>query len=591
MIFKNNYIILLTIYITLVFQNTNAQSSITMDPKVEHQTIEGWGVSLSWWANLVGGFSQKSIDEIASYAVNDLNLNVFRFNIPGGENPNCTEGDHFRKDGALLPNYRSPKNDNEGWGTADITRDFRQIKVMNKIAELRLPKGDIITEMISYSPPWWMTHGECSSGNVIATDENLKFEYVDDFADYLASVSKELSIAYPSWNISYIVPFNEPTSGFWRKGGNQEGSAFYPNTQARILFRLGQRIAALNIPNIKISGSDNSKVPWALSNMQTLNFRYTSQYNSLSKITTHSYGGTSQEKADLADFAKEMGNKSIWQTETGPLSWQSNGRSFFARHYDMASRLVDDVRNLKSTVWCDWQLMSRDDGWGMLHQTNWDETKPYQEPVLNKTRGFYCRKSVTNFIKVGYKIIQSNDPNTIAAISPDGKEAVLVLVNSTEQLKEYTIDLSKFSNVNSYKAFRTSGLNSENGENTKENTIPNINLKGIRTDKSIAYNAPAYSVSTFVFDITNTLSTSEFGKENFKIYPLPFSTATNFEFPRKLINGNLTIYNSLGVEVKSYKNINSKQLRVTKGNLNSGIYFYHLKENTSILTTGTLIIN
>ncbi|WP_299064578.1 glycoside hydrolase [uncultured Polaribacter sp.] len=586
---KYNFKLLYILLFFMCFKNVKAQTNITIDPEIEHQTIEGWGVSLAWWANLVGGFSQDAIDEIAGYAVNDLNFNVFRFNISGGENPNCTEGDHFRKDGALIPNYRSPQNDNQGWGTADITKDFRQISVMNKIAELRAPKGDIITEMISYSPPWWMTHGECSAGNVEATDENLKPEFRDDFADYLASVSKELSTAYPSWNISYIVPFNEPTSGFWRKGGNQEGSAIYPQTQAEILFRLNQRLIALDIPQIKMSGSDNSKVPWSLTNMRTMNNNNPFQYNSLAKITTHSYGGSWQEKAALANYAKTNGNKPVWQTETGPLGWVRDGRSFFARHYDIAYRLVEDLRNLKATVWCDWQLMSRDDGWGMLHQTNWDENIQFQEPVLNKTRGFYCRKNVTNFIKVGYKIIQSNDHNTISAISPDNSEAVLVIVNSSEQLKEYTIDLSNFSFVNSYKAFRTSGL-SNNGENTVENTIPNINLKGQLTGKSIRYNAPAYSVSTFVVDISNPLSTSAFRKEDFKMYPIPFSIESTFSFPRKLVDGNLVIYNTLGMKVKEYKNINNKQVIINRENLDNGIYFYKLKENRNTLTSGKLVI-
>tara|TARA_R110002072_G_scaffold52866_3_gene140450 strand:+ start:328 stop:633 length:306 start_codon:yes stop_codon:yes gene_type:complete len=72
-----------------------AQNNVVVDPEIEYQTIEGWGVSLAWWANLAGGMPQATIDELAGYAVNDLNLNVFRFNIGGGENPNCTAGDHI----------------------------------------------------------------------------------------------------------------------------------------------------------------------------------------------------------------------------------------------------------------------------------------------------------------------------------------------------------------------------------------------------------------------------------------------------------------------------------------------------------------
>ena len=109
----------------------------------------------------------------------------------------------------------------------------------------------------------------------------------------------------------------------------------------------------------------------------------------------------------------------------------------------MAYRLIEDLRNLQSTVWCDWQLMSIDDGWGMLHQTTWNENNPYQTPVLNKTRGFYCRKNVTNFIKVGYKIVRSTNGNTLAAMSPDNNELIFVVVNSSDNITPYSLDLAR----------------------------------------------------------------------------------------------------------------------------------------------------
>ena len=88
-----------------------------------------------------------------------------------------------------------------------------------------------------------------------------------------------------------------------------------------------------------------------------------------------------------------------------------------------------------------------------------------------------------------------------------------------------------------------------------------------------------------------SLSISDYIQEDFKIYPLPFSISTNFKFPRNLVNGNLIIYNSLGVEVKKYRNINSEELTITKGNLTRGVYFYNLKENGVRLTSGKFIIN
>ena len=575
------------------FKSINAQTNVIINPKIEYQTIEGWGVSLAWWANLAGGMPESSMNELASYAVNDLNFNVFRFNIGGGENPNCTEGNHFRKDGGLMPGYRSKQNDNEGWGVNNFTNDARQIKVMDKIAALRAPKGDIITETISYSPPWWMTYGECSAGNVNGTSENLKPAFRDDFADYLVSVTKDLNTAHPNWNIKYINPFNEPTSGYWKKGGNQEGSAFYPATQAQVLWRLWQRRRDLDILSIELSASDNSKVTSSLSNLKTLKNNNLNEYNGIAKISTHSYGGNWENKRDLGNFAKENGNKKIWQTETGPLSWRppTGTNNWFIRHYDMAYRLIEDMRNLKATVWCDWQLMSRDDGWGMLHQTNWNENNPYKKPILNKTRGFYCRKNVTNFIKVGYKIVDTSNGNTLGAVSPDNNEFVFVIVNSTNTTRNYNVDLSKFSNINSFKTYRTSGSSSISGENTEEKTNSTVSSKGVLSGKQINYNSPAYSVTTFVIDVSNSLAVNSFNKSQIKIYPIPFSKECLFQLPRNLENGNLIIYNSLGMEVKRIQNINKKEILVKRAQLNKGIYFYKIIENSSILSSGSLTID
>ncbi|SEA93556.1 Por secretion system C-terminal sorting domain-containing protein [Flavobacterium gillisiae] len=491
------------LYLSSVSADAQVSQNVSVNQNVKYQTIQGWGVSLAWWANLAGGMPQSTIDELAGYAVNDLNLNVFRFNIGGGENPNCTAGDHIRKDGAKMPGYRSQQADGQGWGTYDLTSDVRQISMMDKIAMLRQNKGDIITETISYSPPWWMTYGECSAGNVSATSENLKPEFIDDFADYLVSVTAGLKAAHPLWNISYIEPFNEPMSGYWMKGGLQEGSGIYPATQAQILYRLWQSQSTYNMWSISLGAADNSKVPTTLSNMTTLKTNNPNEYNFLAKINTHSYDGTWQEKVNLSSFAKTNGNKPIWQTETGPLSWNlpSGKTDWQIRHYDMAYRLIEDLRNLQSVVWCDWQLLSSDDGWGLIQQTNWNENNPYQTPVLKKTRGFYCRKNVTNYIKAGYQIIDINNGSSLAALSPDKSEAVMVMVNNSDTTKSYTIDLSSFGYLSGFKTYRTSGFISGTGEDCTEKTVSSATEKGLLSGNTLSYTAPAYSVTTFVVSL------------------------------------------------------------------------------------------
>ena len=58
----------------------------TVDPNFVLVTnFEGWGTSLCWWANVVGGYSNRN--DYASLAFTTLKLNIVRYNIGGGENP------------------------------------------------------------------------------------------------------------------------------------------------------------------------------------------------------------------------------------------------------------------------------------------------------------------------------------------------------------------------------------------------------------------------------------------------------------------------------------------------------------------------
>ena len=482
------------VFSTLIF-HVHPQTTLYIDPTISYQTIEGWGVSLAWWANIAGAWPDSLIKEIASKATNDLNMNVFRFNIGGGENPNCPYGDHMTPDGRKMPGYRAFQKDQQGWGTYDLSQDARQIKVMDQLAALR---SDVITEVFSNSPPWWMTKSKCAAGNVFGA-ENIDPNYFDDFADYLATVASALSKRNPKWNIQYIEPFNEPTSSWWKAGNSQEGSYISKDSQAKILGFLSNSQETYQIGNVKRTAPDSNEVKEAQNNIWYLWNYHRDQYNGLSKINTHTYGGSWQDKQSLHTDAVN-GGKTLWQSETGPLSWSpSDGKSWWQVHYMMAYRQIEDLRNLQSTVWVDWQLLSKDygAGWGFF-QWEFDEKDPFKVPVLTETKEFYCRKQVNGFIKKGFKMIDISDGVAIAAISPDKRQAVIVITNQDSNDKTYDIDLTKFSSVGTFRTYRTSGDESSD-ERCKELVNNAINGKGVMTkNKVISYMAPKYSVTTFV---------------------------------------------------------------------------------------------
>jgi len=79
-------------------------------------------------------------------------------------------------------------------------------------------------------------------------------------------------------------------------------------------------------------------------------------------------------------------------------------------------------------------------------------------------------------------------------------------------------------------------------------------------------------------------------KKNTTIAPNPFSYQTTLYLDNILQNGTLTIYNSLGQQVKQIKNISGQTIALQRDNLLSGVYFMYLTENDKILTTGKFII-
>lgn len=560
-----------------------SQTNITNTPSTKYQTMKGWGVSLCWWANLVGGMPQTTIDDVANRVAVEANLNFFRFNIGGGDNPTCQWGNHMRADGGNMPGYRPFYSDGQGWGVVNVNNDYRQIAIMNKLASLRLPYGDIITEMFSNSPPYFMTKTYCTAGEWNG-NENLNAGFEDDFADYLCSVTKTLRTAHSNWNIKYIEPFNEPYSNWWKAGLNQEGCEILNNTQATILWRLWQSQKTYGISDIGLVASDCNSIPEARQNAYDLWANHLNEYNGLSAIAAHSYGGTEQDKLSLYTDVTTTG-KPVWQTETGPLSWNlPSGGQWWWRHYDMAYRLVEDIRNLKAEVWCNWQAMSYDDGWGLMQQTNWDPNNPYQAATLKNTRSFYIYQQISKFAKVGYSQIGNSDSSSMTFLKPDNKEVVVVLVNNTTNTKEYSIDLTQFQTVNSFETYRTSG-DDNSGENAKQLTTSTQTNKGILSGNKITYTAPAWSVTTFVVTtpgLLSNLSISDFetGLNNnntseslFNIYPNPTSDSVIVDL-KSIENTKVQIFDINSHLVYETSILTNKQFVIdVKKMFSSGIYF------------------
>ena len=78
---------------------------------------------------------------------------------------------------------------------------------------------------------------------------------------------------------------------------------------------------------------------------------------------------------------------------------------------------------------------------------------------------------------------------------------------------------------------------------------------------------------------------------NILIYPNPFSTSTTIEFDNLSDeNQTLTIYNSTGQLVRKIQNITTGKIIINGRDLNDGLYFIEIMNNSEIVGRGKLIL-
>ncbi|MEG1540108.1 MAG: sulfatase-like hydrolase/transferase, partial [Muribaculaceae bacterium] len=428
--------------------------SIKILSNIRRQKIAGWGTSLSWWAHDVGDkFSKNLLDTFAYLLTSpkELNMNIFRYNISGGDNPSHT---HMRKD-AQVPGYKNAEDSAYNWNADSSQR--RMLFIVDKL------RPGAIYEAANYSPPFWMTKSGCSAGSIDGTD-NLKDDYYDDFAKYLADC---VSYYKTNYGITFktISPINEPFSNWWKANGSQEGCAFNVKNQERIITELYKELKDRDmLKYTSIAVMDANSLDECIEGLNTYLNDDILKY--IGQINTHSYFGS--KRVEIAEFAKKHKIR-LWQSESGPLNIKKRGLENFI---GMGKRIVSDVNELQSEAWCDWQYMGSGFGgvWSLLGYDVKNQT-------FQPTKGFYCRKQFSNFIKVGYTIIGNTDENTLTAISPDNKTLIIVMVNEDKKDKIVNIDIDNYDAIVA-SMYRTSENENCNKIDFKAEPNKYIKLKG-----------------------------------------------------------------------------------------------------------------
>lgn len=455
---------------------------VSINPENQFQTFKGWGTSLSWWGNAIGSWKdsskQNEILDLLYNQTDGLGLTVARYNIGGGDDPTHT---HMRN-GANLEGYQPSE------GVWNFNADESQRYILSQA----IKRGVDIVEGFSKTPPYWMTYSGCSAGNTDGAS-NLKPEYYDDYASYLADV---YILFRDTYGITFdsISPINEPNGPWWVVNNRQEGCHYTHDEQKDLFKILNNTFDAKGLSNVTIAGPEGFEFDATLSSWNS----YDSLAQSgIDKINTHSYYGTERLYLNTIALCKD---KRLSVSEYG-LGVGDHDHNAIASSLELAHKIRDDVHNLQAETWVYWQAVEEEfnvNNWGFIH-ASFEGNESY-----NITKQYYGMGNFSKFIRPGSVIIGADNSNMLVALNNETKQLSIVIINDSKSNQNYSIDLSKFATTASYATpYRTS-----QAENLAQ--LANININ----DKVLQIAANAKSITTYTIGNVTTNAAPLFDRDH-----------------------------------------------------------------------------
>ncbi|WP_314213295.1 discoidin domain-containing protein [Pseudarthrobacter equi] len=541
--------------------------TITPNPASRGEAFEGWGTSLVWFANATAGYSPELREELYQkvFGEDGLNLNIARYNVGGGNAPDVKD---YLNDGSAVEGWWKPVTDaTPGQPASNLYNPDGSVDKTqaNKLAFLkawnpddpasynpdadenqrwwveRLAQDQQIThwEAFSNSPPWFMTKSGYVSGQVnTAKGENLLPEAEGKFAAYMRH-AVELLEKGSGITVDTIDPFNEPNSGYWGTDINaatgkppttytqkQEGALIYPAAQDRVTKLLAAELAKGSTDAV-ISAMDETDPTKFMTNW---NGYSQEAKDAVAQLNVHTYG--TNDRRRVRDLAAST-DKPLWMSEVGGF-WTGNpalgdstsgwDRSNITNGLGIASRMVNDLRELDPNAWVFWQPVEdtykqekADKGWGSIYvdfDCNYAGREGYSNRRINDgatlnsakckvltNQKYNTTRNFTHYIRPGDFLIQNNDPKTASALRADGNGATLVHFNDTPTPEKVTIDLSRFGSIAPGAKVTPLVTTKSPLDDIEKNAL----VKGTPVPvnagtKSATLEVPAASVVTFVVD-------------------------------------------------------------------------------------------
>ena len=382
--------------------------------------FDGWGVSLCWWANVVGGYTNR--EEYADLAFKELKFNIVRYNIGGGENPARSNTMEFR---ARIPGFQPAP------GKWDWTADANQRWML----QAAVARGANHVVAFANSPPHWMTHSGSVTGAKNGADDNLRPEFESAFSDYLAIVASNLTVL-DGVKFDTVTPMNEPAAKWWELGHRQEGTHMSVAQQQRLINLLRPALDRHGLGATIVASEDNDE----RSTYEAVSSYTQATLSNISHLVTHTY--TANASAELRQLAEKTG-KPLWVSEYG-----DGERSGLL----LARRIRNDIVEKHAAAWIYWQFADSAGAWGFVNNRLDGRDARYRV-----TRKFHVMAQFSRFIRPGCQILQASDDDSLVAYDGKQRQLVIVAVNDRFISRTVTYELAGLNpTAGSVSAFRTS---------------------------------------------------------------------------------------------------------------------------------------
>lgn len=538
---------------------------ITPNPAIASDPFEGWGTSLVWFANATGGYPDKVRQALfdAVFGEDGLNLNIARYNIGGG---NATDVPSYLRPGGAVPGWWNPDL-GESDGDGEITSNYADRDRYAAAWDGENPDHydldadaaqrwwidalkDKVThwEAFSNSPPYFLTQSGYVSGGINnATSEQLAPEDMAAFSSYLVNVVEELEKAH-GITFDTLDPFNEPNTDYWQtripngatwptSASRQEGAHIGPTRQDQMIKALAARLAQPGTTtDVSISAMDETNPSKFVQNW---NGWSTESKGLVDQLNVHTYG--TGDRLIVRDIAKAS-DKPLWMSE---VEGDWNGGSGFNQTniengIGMASRIVDDLRELEPTAWVFWQPVEDLYNMEKVEKLNWgsvfidfdcnadgnserriaDGDADPSCKVLTNSK-FNTVRNFTHYIEPGDRLIPTDDTQTTAALTAEGDGVTLVHINSEATARTVQVDLSRFGSI-APGATLTPIVTTESsaGDVTDHALVEGAAVPIDAASKTATVTLPAKSVTTLVVSGVSGVATDAAVFEDGETYQL-----------------------------------------------------------------------